>query len=139
VAETPRLQWDIVINVAVDTAEETEAHSIVGRLLDTMGVSSDGPPVFTRYEDGIWVAEIHTSGYEEVEPSDVLSVLSCLTVNLGTLTWVNATDRPDDPDSALAGLMEWPPGYFALAGRRETLLHPSVRAVMLRGRRRDAA
>jgi hypothetical protein len=131
--------WDIVIKVAVDVSAETEARSIVDTLLEKMVVTPTEAPVFARLEDGIWASEIHTSGYEDVEPDDALSVLSCLAVDLGPLTWLNATGRRDDPDSARAGQMEWPPGYFALAGRRETLLHPSVRAVLLQTRRRDAA
>jgi hypothetical protein len=135
----PGRQWDIVIKVAVEAARETEARSIVDMLLDAMGVTSAGQPVFARFDDGTWAAEIQTSGYERAEPNDALSVLSSLTANLGALTWLSDTDERDDRDSARAGQMEWPPGYFALAGRRETLLHPSVRAMLLQARRRDAA
>jgi hypothetical protein len=130
--------WDIVIKVAVDVSAETEARSIVDTLLDKMVVTPVEVPVFARLDGGIWAAEIHTSGYEDVDPSDALSVLSCLTADLGPLTWLGATDEPFDPDSARAAQLQWPPGYFALAGRRETLMHPSVRAVLLQTRRRGA-
>jgi len=31
--------------------------------------------------------------------------------------------------------MKWPPSYWALAGRKETVVHPSVRAVLLQAHR----
>jgi len=49
--------------------------------------------------------------------------------------WAGHTDTPFDPESARAGQLEWPPSYWAMAGRKETLVHPSVRAVLLQARR----
>ncbi len=64
-----------------------------------------------------------------------MNVLFSLTVNLGAVTWRGGTDTPFDPDSAGAAQVEWPPGFWALAGRKETLIDPSVRAMVLQVRR----
>jgi hypothetical protein len=136
----PPPRWDIVIKVAVEATDETEARSIADMLLGRMGATTPiERPVFLQFDDGTWATEIHVdgSGFERVEPNDPLSVLSCLTVDLGPVQWVNHTDTPFDPESAHAGQMEWPPGYWALAGRKEMLVHPSVRAVLLQARRRS--
>lgn len=129
--------WEIVIKVAVEVAGETQARSIVEMLLGEMEVTEYRMSEFVHFDDGTWATEINVDspGYESVEPQDPLSVLSCLISNLGPVTWINQTDTPFDPESARVGQKEWPPGYWALAGRKETLLHPSVRAVLLRARR----
>ena len=133
----PPWRWDVVIKVAVEAAEETEARSIVDLVLGVMGVETAITPPFVQFDDGTWATEIHVDdpAFERVEPNNALSVLSCLTANLDPVTWRGLTDTPFDPDSALAGQMEWPPGYWALAGRKETVVHPSVRAVLLQARR----
>lgn len=132
----PSPLWDIVVKIAVD-AGETQARAIADMLLRKMHVTPDRPLAWERFEDGAWATEVHVNaaGFELVEPSDPLSVLSCLTADLGPVTWVNHTDTPFDPESARAGQKEWPPGYWTLAGRKETLVHPSVRAVLLQARR----
>lgn len=129
--------WDVVVKIAVAAPDEAQARSIVGMLLGRMGVSSHSEPPFVQFEDGAWATEIqvHDPAFEQVEPADPLSVLSCLTADLETVTWLNATDTPFDPESADVGRMEWPPGYWALAGRKEVLGHPLVRAVSLQARR----
>ncbi len=132
-------QWDVVIKVAVEAAEEAEARSIVDLVLGTMEVGTASTPPFVQFDDGTWATEIHVDypTFEQVEPDDVMSVLSCLQVNLGPVTWRGVTDTPSDPDSACGGQIEWPPGYWVLAGRKETLVHPSVRAVLLQAHRRS--
>jgi hypothetical protein len=134
----PSPLWDIAIKIAVDTAEEAEARSIVDMLIGKMEVTPTGTPLFVQFEDGIWATEIHVEDptFEQVKPNDPLSVLSCLTVNLGPVKWLSHTDMPFDPESARAGQKQWPPGYWAMAGRPETLVHPPVRAMALRARRR---
>lgn len=129
--------WEIVIKVAVAAGDEAEARSVVGLLLGRMGVALHSGAPFIRFEDGNWATEIRADGpaYERVEPTGPLSVLSCLTADLGPVTWLSATDTPFDPDSANVGRMEWPPGYWALAGRTEVACHPLVRAVLLQARR----
>jgi hypothetical protein len=49
--------------------------------------------------------------------------------------WAGQTDTPFDPEAARAGQLEWPPSYWAMAARKEMLVHPSVRAVLLQARR----
>jgi hypothetical protein len=134
----PSRRWDIVVKIGVDAASEAQARSIADMLLRKMQVTPDRTPVTVRFDDGSWATEIHvdTAGFEHVEPNDPLSVLSSLTADLGPATWVNRTDTPFDPDSAREAVKEWPPGYWTLAGRKETLVHPSVRAVLLRASRR---
>jgi hypothetical protein len=132
-------QWDIVIKVAVEAVEEAEARFIVDLVLGTMGVATASTPPFVHFDDGTWATEIQVDypTFEQVEPNDVMSVLSCVTANLGPVTWRGVTDTPSNPDSARAGQMEWPPGYWVLAGRKETLVHPSVRSVLLQAHRRS--
>jgi hypothetical protein len=136
----PSQAWDIVVKIAVDAAGETQARSIADMVLRKMLVTPVTTPVFAQFEDGSWATEVNVdpARVQHVEPNDVLSVLSCLTLELGPVQWVSRTDTPFDPESARAGQMEWPPGYWALAGRRETLVHPSVRAVLLQARRLPA-
>ncbi len=136
----PSPLWDIVIKIAVEAAGEAEARSITDMLLGKMQVTAIEAPVCVQFDDGTWATETHAdaSGFELVEPNGPLSVLSCLTADLGPVQWLGHTDTPFDPESAHAGQMEWPPGYWALAGRKETLVHPSVRAVLLQARRRRA-
>jgi hypothetical protein len=140
VSEMPDWLWDIVIRVAVEVAEETEAQSIVDRLIGKMGITLVGPPAYRRFDDGTWVAEMNvdTPRFEEDEPDGALSIVSTLGANLGPVTWRSSTDMPSVPDSATAAKIEWPPGYWALLGRRETLVHPSVRAMQLQARRTEA-
>jgi hypothetical protein len=128
--------WDVVIRIAITTDNESKAHLMVDKLLDKMAVTPVGTPIFVHYDDGTWAAEIHTdpSRFENIVPNDPLTVLSCLTGEFGPLMWRSDTDTPFDPDSARAGQMEWPPGYWALSGRKEVLMHPSVRSVLLRAR-----
>ena len=132
-------QWDLVIKVAVEAAEEAEARSIVDLVLGTMQVATASTPPFVQFDDGTWATEIHADNptFEHVEPNDVMSVLSSVKANLGPVTWRGVTDTPSNPDSARVGQIEWPPGYWVLAGRKETLVHPSVRAVLLQARRRS--
>ena len=133
----PPAHWDIVIKVAVDAAGEAEARSVVDLVLGAMRVAPAGTPHFVLFDDGTWVTEIHVDDpeFDQVEPNDALSVLSCLTADLGPVTFRGATGSPFDPDSARAGQLEWPPSYWALAGRKETLVDPSVRAVLLQAHR----
>jgi hypothetical protein len=134
----PEPLWDIVIKIAVDTPEEADARSVAAVLLGRMQVTPAGAAPFIQFEDGIWVTELHVADpdFEQVEPQDPLSVLSCLTADLGSVTWTGQTDTPFDPDQARAGQLDWPPGYWSTAGRKETLVHPSVRAVLLQAARR---
>lgn len=133
----PPAHWDIVIKVAVDAAGEAEARSVVDLVLGAMGVAPASTPPFVQFGDGTWATEIHVDDpeFDQVEPNDALSVLSCLTADLGPVTFRGVTDSPFDPDSARAGQLEWPPSYWALAGRKETVVHPSVRAVLLQAHR----
>ena len=130
----PSPVWDIVIKIAIKTAEETEARWLVDMLLGKMGVTP-GTLVFVQFDDGIWAAEIYADipGFE-VEPNDPLSVLSRLKAELGPVQWVSHIDTPGDPESARDGQLQWPPSYWMMAGRPETLVHPSVHAMLLRAR-----
>lgn len=74
-----------------------------------MDITAAGTPPFVRFDDGTWVTEL------------------------------TVAEPVFDPDSARAGQVEWPPGFWALAGRRETLVHPSVRAMLLQIRSQGAA
>lgn len=129
----PPAHWDIVIKVAVDAAGEAEARSVVDLVFGAMGVAPAITPPFVQFDDGTWATEIHVDDpeFDQVEPNDALSVLSCLTADLGAVTFRGVTDSPFDPDSARAGQLEWPPSYWAMSGRKETVVHPSVRAVLL--------
>jgi Prolyl-tRNA synthetase, C-terminal len=82
-----------------------------------MGVATASTSAFVQFDDGTWATEICVDdpAFEQVEPNGALSVLSSLTAEMGPVTWRGVTDSPFDPDSALAGQMEWPPGYWALA------------------------
>jgi hypothetical protein len=136
VSEPPQ-RWDIVIKIAVEAAEEAEARSIVDLVLGAMEVTVASTPPFVQFDDGTWATEIHVDdpSYEKVEPNNALSVLSCVKINLGPVSWRGLTDTPFDPESAMAAQLEWPPGYWSLAGRKETVVHPSVRSVLLQARR----
>jgi len=92
----PPVRWDIVIKVAVEAAEEAEARSIVDLVLGAMGVATAGPPPFVQFDDGTWATEIRVDDptFEQVEPNDALSVLSCLTADLDPVTWRSVTDSP---------------------------------------------
>lgn len=133
----PSPLWNIVIKIAVEAAEETEARAIADLLLGRMEVAPAEALAFVHFDDGTWATELRVDdpGSEQVEPSDPISVLSCLTKDLGPVQWAGHTDTPFDPESARAGQLEWPPSYWAMAGRKETLVHPSVRAVLLQARR----
>jgi hypothetical protein len=129
----PSPRWDVVVKVAVEAATEAEARVIADLVIGTMGVATDSPPPFVQFDDGTWATEIHVdeSTFEHIEPSNALSVLSTLTANLGPVSWRGVTDTPFDPDSARAAQVDWPPSYWALAGRKEMVLHPAVRAILL--------
>lgn len=139
--------WDIVVKIAVDAAGEAEARSVVDLVVRAMEITAAAPPPFVRFDDGTWVTEIRvaepafedtgsgSAGLQSTGPEGAMSVLSSLKANLGPVTWRGVSDTPFDPDSASAGQIEWPPGFWALAGRRETLVHPSVRAMLMQARR----
>lgn len=133
----PTPLWNIVIKIAVEAADETEARAIADLLLGKMDVAPAGALAFVRFDDGTWATELRVAdpGFEQVEPNDPISVLSCLTKDLGPVQWAGQTDTPFDPESARAGQLEWPPSYWAMAGRKEMLVHPSVRAVLLQANR----
>jgi hypothetical protein len=126
-----------VVKIAAEAVDETGARAIADLLLGRMEVTAVEALVFVRFEDGTWATEtrVDARGFEQVEPNDPISVLSCLTKDLGPVQWVGHTDEPFDPESARFGQVEWPPSYWAMAGRKETLVHPSVRAVLLQARR----
>ena len=132
------VRWDIVIKIAIETAEETEARWMADVLLGKMGVIPAEALPFVHFDDGTWSTETHVDGPEfyPFEPSDPQSVLSDLTMELGPVQWTGQTDTPSDPESARVAWRQWPPSYWALAGRQETLVHPSVRAVLLPASRR---
>jgi hypothetical protein len=133
----PTPLWNIVIKIAVEAAGETEARAIAELLLSRMEVAPTEALVFVCFDDGTWATELRVDdpGFEQVEPNDPISVLSCLTKDLGPVQWAGHTDTPFDPESARAGQLEWPPSYWAMAGRKEMLVHPSVRAVLLQAHR----
>lgn len=139
----PGAGWEIMIKVAVDAVGEAQARPIAEAVLLAMGVTSvgadAGPPPFAQMEDGSWVAEVRIEDREPAVPGqdDPMSVLSYHTANLGQVTWRGGTAPPGQPISADFGQMEWPAGYWAVAGRPETLVHPAVRAVLLQARRRS--
>jgi hypothetical protein len=124
--------WDITIKIAVEAADEAGARALLNQVITTMDITAAGTPPFVRFDDGTWVTELTVAEpvFDETEDGAV-DVLSTLRVNLGPVTWRGSSDIPFDPDSARAGQVEWPPGFWALAGRRETLVHPSVRAMLL--------
>jgi hypothetical protein len=124
--------WDITIKIAVEAADEAGARALLNQVITTMDITAAGTPPFVRFDDGTWVTELTVAEpvFDETEDGAV-DVLSTLRVNLGPVTWRGSSDTPFDPDSARAGQVEWPPGFWALAGRRETLVHPSVRAMLL--------
>jgi hypothetical protein len=128
--------WDIVIKIAVEADGATEARSIVDLMVGAMNIAIAGTPPSVQFDDGTWVTEVQVAEptFEHAEPNGAMSVLSTLTANLGPVTWRGISDTPFDPDSARAAQIEWPPGFWALAGRKETLVHPSVRAMLLQAR-----
>jgi hypothetical protein len=133
----PSSRWDVVIKVAVEAATEAEARAIVDLMIGAMKIATDRPPPFAQFDnDGTWATEIHVgeSAFVDIEPKNALSVLSSLTVDLGPVSWRGVTDTPFDPDSARAAQLEWPPSYWALAGRKEMVVHPAVRAMLLQAR-----
>jgi hypothetical protein len=124
--------WDITIKIAVEAADEAEARTLVDQVIAAMDITAAGTPPFVRFDDETWATELTVAEpvFDETEEG-AMNVLSTLLVNLGPVTWRGGSDTPFDPDSARAGHVEWPPGFWALAGRRETLVHPSVRAMLL--------
>ena len=133
----PSMYWDVLVKIAVEAATDAEARSIVDLVADTMRITTAGSPPLVHFDDGTWATEIHVDWptYDEDEPDTAFSVLASVKVNLGPVSWRGASDTPDDPDSARVAQIEWPPSYWALAGRTETLVHPAVRAVLLQARR----
>ena len=140
----PGAGWEIVIKVAVDAPGEAQARPIAEAVLRAMGVTGAdggadvGSLPFAQMEDGSWATEARIEDREPAVPGqdDPMSVLSHRTANLGQVTWRGGTAPPGQPASADFGQMEWPAGYWAVAGRPETLVHPAVRAVLLQARRR---
>jgi hypothetical protein len=124
--------WHITIKIAVDADDEAGGRALVDQVIAAMDITAAGTPPFVRFDDGTWVAELAVAEpvFDETDEG-AMNVLSTLRVNLGLVTWRGGSDTPFDPDSARAGWAEWPPGFWALAGRRETLVHPSVRAMLL--------
>jgi hypothetical protein len=135
-SEPPR-PWDVVIKVAVDAADEAQARSIVDLVVRPMEITVAGTPPFVQFDDGTWVTEMTVTEpvFEQSEPAGAMDVLSSLRSGLGPVTWRAGTDRPADPDSAQAAQIEWPAGFWMVAGRRETLVHPAVRAMLMQARR----
>lgn len=133
----PLGRWIVVIKIAVDAAGEAEARPVVHQVLDAMGVTVPATLPFVRFDDGTWATELQLDepAYQRAEPDNALNVLSSLTVNLGPVTWRGGTDTPSDPDSAGAAQLEWPPGFWTVAGRKQTLIDRSVRAMLLQVRR----
>jgi hypothetical protein len=125
--------------VAVEAADEAEARTIVDMLLDKMFITPIGAPEFRQFDDGTWVAEIHvdTPKFEQDEVDDAMSILSTLKANLGPVTWRSLARPLDNLNLDATATIEWPPGYWVLLGRRETLAHPSVRAMKLQAHRTD--
>jgi hypothetical protein len=128
--------WDVVVKIAVEADTEAEARSIVDLVIDTMRIATASSPPLIQFDDGTWATEIHVDEpvYDDMEPNNALSVLSSVKANLGPVSWRGATDTPFDPDSARAAQLEWPPSYWALAGRKEMVVHPAVRAMLLQAR-----
>ena len=124
--------WDITIKIAVEAADEARARALVDQVIAAMDITAAGTPPFVRFDDGTWVTELTVAEpvFDETEEG-AMNVLSTLRVKVGSVTWRGGSDTAFDPDSARAGHVEWPPGFWALAGRRETLVHPSVRAMLL--------
>jgi hypothetical protein len=131
-------RWDVVVKIAVEAATEAEARSIVDLVVDEMQIATASPPPFVQLDpaDGTWATEMHVDEptYEQTEPNNPLSVLASATTGLGPVSWRSATDTPFDPDSACFAQLEWPPSYWALAGRKEMVVHPAVRAMLLQAR-----
>jgi hypothetical protein len=132
----PSSRWDVVVKVAVKASTEAEAREVVDLVIDTMEITTVSPWPFAQFDDGVWATEIHVdeSVFEDVEPSNALSVLSSMTADLGPVSFRGVTDTPFDPDSARAAQLEWPPSFWAVAGRKEILVHPAVHAVLLQAR-----
>jgi hypothetical protein len=132
----PPSRWDVVVKVAVEADTEAEARAIVDLVIDAMKITTGRPPPFAQFDDGIWATEIHVdeSRFENAEPSNAVSVLSSMTADLGPVSFRGVTDTPFDPDSARAAQLEWPPSFWAVAGRKETLFHPAVNAMLLQAR-----
>lgn len=130
----PSAPWDVVVKIAVEAASEAEARSIVDLVVDTMEITAASSPPFVQFDDGTWATEIHVEQptYEHTEAA--LNVLSSATSNLGSVTWRGGTDTPFDPDSACSAQLDWPPSCWTVAGRKEILVHPAVRAMMLQAR-----
>jgi len=119
-----------VIKVAVDAAGEAEARSVVDLVLGAMGVAPASTPPFVQFGDGTWATEIHVDDpeFDQVEPNDALSVLSCLTADLGPVTFRGVTDSPFDPDSARAVSWNGPPATGRWpAGRKRWCIRRSAR------------
>jgi hypothetical protein len=133
----PLGRWIVVIKIAVDAAGEADARPVVHRVLDAMGVTVPGNLPFVRFDDGTWVTELQLDkpAYQQAEQDNALNVLSSLKVNLGPVTWRGGTDTPSDPDSAGAAQLEWPPGFWTVAGQKQMLIDRSVRAMLLQVRR----
>ena len=132
--------WDVTIKIAVEAAGEAGARALVDQVIAVMGITAAGTPPFARFDDGTWVTELTVAEpvFDETEEG-AMNVLSTLGANLGPVTWRGGSDTPFDPDSARAAQVEWPPGFWALAGRRETLVHPSVRSMLMQISSQSAA
>jgi hypothetical protein len=68
----PSPLWNIVIKIAVEVAEETEARAIADLLLGRMEVAPTEALVFVHFDDGTWATELRVDdpGSEQVEPSE---------------------------------------------------------------------
>jgi hypothetical protein len=132
----PLRHWEIVFKIAVEAAAEAEARSIVDLVIDTMGGTTAGSPQLVPFDDGTWATEVRIDkpAYEDAEPEDALSVLLTVKMNLDPLSWHGGAGTPLDPDSARFAHIEWPPSYWSLGGRKETAVHPAVRALLLQAR-----
>jgi hypothetical protein len=121
------------VYLASVTAED-EARSLVDVILGRMGIGLAAALAFVRLDDGVWAAQADSAGFEWAG-DDALTVISRLVSDLGPVTWVSQSAKPPDPDSVPLGQMDWPPGYFALGGRKEAIIDPAVRAVQVQVRR----
>jgi hypothetical protein len=127
-AANPGLGWTVLARLAVEAAGEPEARAILDDILAEMDVVLEAEPVAGPFGDRFWVleAELDMSGLESAEPDDAVTRISYVTRNLTGLTWLNRA-RPGERDGSLA----WPPGFWAMSGREEALVHPAVRAAVM--------
>jgi hypothetical protein len=122
----PQPGWSAGVRFAIDAGSEQEARAIAGTVLGQMGVAATilgdrtGP-----FPEGLWTVTADVDLSEvTVEPDNAQNRVSCMTLDLGPVTWVGLVTRDD------RAVQEWPPDvWMRQPGADDVLGDPAIRAV----------